>query len=94
MVGLGSGGWVEGAQDENLMAAHQAIGEGVLPLRKLFKDCFERNQVSLYHTHGHKHNCQLRRAQPGRGLHGVRAHTQLKGATALWQPTRNTSIPH
>ena len=33
-----------GVWDENLMAAHQAIGEGVLPLRKLFKDCFERNQ--------------------------------------------------
>ena len=57
MVGWGSGGWVEWAQDENLMTAHQAIGEGVLPLRKLFKDCFERNQVSLYHTHAYKHNC-------------------------------------
>jgi len=33
-----------GVWDQNLLTAHQSIGEGVLPLRKLFKDCFERNQ--------------------------------------------------
>jgi len=33
-----------GVWDENSLTSHQAIGEGVLPLRKLFKDCFERNQ--------------------------------------------------
>jgi len=30
--------------DDNLLTAHQSIGEGVLPLKRLFKECFDRNQ--------------------------------------------------